>query len=80
MEVITIKKIQMEENLVMENLGKKSVVKENSKHKKLLTQNIQEMQDTMKRPNPRIIGIEKNKDSQLKGLENVFNKIIEKNS
>ena len=70
----------MEENLVMENLGKKSVVTENSKHKKLLTQNIQEMQDTMKRPNPRIIGIEKNKDSKLKGLENVFNKIIEKNS
>jgi uncharacterized coiled-coil protein SlyX len=38
-------------------------VKENSKHKKLLTQNIQEIQDTMKRSNLRIIGIEENKDS-----------------
>ena len=33
----------------------------------------------MKRQNLRIIGIEENKDSQLKGPENVFNKIIEEN-
>jgi hypothetical protein len=33
----------------------------------------------MKRPNLRIIGIEENKDSQLKGPENVFNKIIDEN-
>ena len=33
----------------------------------------------MKRPNLRIIGIEENKDSQLKGPENIFNKIIEEN-
>ena len=56
-----------------------TTVKENSKHKKLLTQSIQEIQDTMKRPNLRIIRIEENKDSQLKGPENVFNKIIEEN-
>jgi hypothetical protein len=31
----------------------------------------------MKRPNLRIIRIEENKDSQLKGHENVFNKVIE---
>ena len=43
-----------------------TTVKENSKHKKLLTQNIQEIQDTMKRPNLRIIRIEENEDSQLK--------------
>ena len=108
-EVETIKKTQMEANLEMENLGKRSgitdvsitnriqeieeripdvedtieeidtTVKENSKHKKLLTQSIQEIQDTMKRPNLRIMGIEENKDSQLKGPENVFNKIIEEN-
>jgi hypothetical protein len=54
-------------------------VKENTKHKKLLTQNIQEIQDTFKRPSLRIIGIEENKDSQLKGPENIFNKIIEEN-
>ena len=56
-----------------------TTVKENSKHKKLLTQSIQEIQDTMKRPNLRIIRIEENEDSQLKGPENVFNKIIEEN-
>jgi hypothetical protein len=33
----------------------------------------------MKRPNLRIIRIEENKDSQLKGPESVFNKIIEEN-
>ena len=33
----------------------------------------------MKRPNLRIIGIEENEDSQLKGPENIFNKIIEEN-
>jgi hypothetical protein len=47
------------------------------KSKKLLTQNIQKIQDTMKRPNLRLIGIEESKDSQLKGPVNIFNKIIE---
>jgi hypothetical protein len=40
-------------------------VKDNAKYKKLLTQNIQEIQDTMRRPNLRIIGIEESKDSQV---------------
>ena len=31
----------------------------------------------MKKPNLRIIGIEKGEDSQLKGPVNIFNKIIE---
>ena len=42
-----------------------------------LTQNIQEIQDTMRRPNLRIIGIEESEDSQLNGPVNVYNKIIE---
>ena len=33
----------------------------------------------MKRPNLQIIGIDENEDSQLKGLKNIFNKIIEEN-
>ena len=33
----------------------------------------------MKKPNLRIIGVEKGEDLQLKGPENIFNKIIEKN-
>jgi methyl-accepting chemotaxis protein len=32
-----------------------TTLKENSKHKKLITQSMQEIQDTMKRPNLRII-------------------------
>jgi hypothetical protein len=51
---------------------------ENVKSKVVLMQNIQEIWDIMKRPNPRITGIEEEKDSQLKGPENIFNKIIEK--
>ena len=56
-----------------------TIVKENSKHKRLLTESMQEIQGKMKRPNL-IIGIQEIKDSQLKGHENVFNKIIEENS
>jgi hypothetical protein len=54
-------------------------VKENAKSKNLLTQNIQEIQDIMRRPNLRIIDIEESKDSQLKEPVNIFNKIIEEN-
>jgi hypothetical protein len=40
-----------------------TIAKENPKHKKLLTQIIQEIHGTVKRPNLRIITIEKNKNS-----------------
>jgi hypothetical protein len=33
----------------IENMG--TTIKENAKYKKILTQNIQEIQDTMRRPN-----------------------------
>ena len=39
--------------------------------------NVQEIWDTMKRPNLRIIGIEEGEETHLKGAENIFNKIIE---
>ena len=55
------------------------MVKENVKSSEFLTQNIQEIWDTMKRPNLRIIGVEEGEDLQLKGPENIFNKIIEEN-
>jgi methyl-accepting chemotaxis protein len=61
----------------IENIDK--TVKENSKSKKLLMQNIEEIQDTMQRPNLQIIGIEGSEDSQCKGPVNIFNKIIEEN-
>jgi hypothetical protein len=56
-----------------------TIIKENAKCKKILTQNIQEIQDTIRRPNLRIIGINENENFQLKGSVNIFNKIIEKN-
>ncbi|KAL6088433.1 hypothetical protein STEG23_022858 [Scotinomys teguina] len=56
-----------------------SSVKENTKSKKVIKQNVQEIWDTMKRPNLRIMGIEEGEEYQLKGTENIFNKIIEEN-
>ena len=42
----------------IENIG--TTIKENAKCKKILTQNIQEIQDTMRRPNLQIIGVDEN--------------------
>jgi predicted RNase H-like nuclease (RuvC/YqgF family) len=61
----------------IENIG--TTIKENTKSKEILTQNIQEIQDTMRRPNLRIIGVDENEDFQLKGPANIFNIIIEEN-
>jgi recombinational DNA repair protein RecR len=44
----------------MENIG--TAIKESAKCKKILTQNIQEIQDTMRRPNLQIIGVDENED------------------
>jgi uncharacterized coiled-coil protein SlyX len=44
----------------IENIS--ATIKENAKCKKILTQNIQEIQDTMRRPNLRIIGVDENED------------------
>jgi hypothetical protein len=56
-----------------------TTIKENAKCKKILTQNIQEIQDTMRRLNQRIIGVDENEDFQLKRPVNIFNKTIEEN-
>jgi len=56
-----------------------TTIKDNIKCKKLLTQNIQEIQDTMKRSNLRIIDIKESEDCQIKWPVNIFNKIIEEN-
>ena len=61
----------------IENIS--TIIKENSKCKKILTQNIQEIQDRMRRPNLWLIGIDENEDFQLKGQANIFNKIMEEN-
>jgi hypothetical protein len=61
----------------IENIG--TTIKENAKCKKILINNIQEIQDTMRRPNLLIIGVDENESFQLKGPANIFNKIIEEN-
>jgi DNA repair exonuclease SbcCD ATPase subunit len=61
----------------IQNIG--TTIKENAKCKKILTQNIQKIKDTMRIPNLRIIGVDENEDFQLKGPGNIFNKIIEEN-
>ena len=61
----------------IENIG--TTIKDSTKRKKILTQNIQEIQDTIRRPNLKIKGTEESEDSQLKGPVNIFNKIIEEN-
>ena len=78
---------EMEERIsgaedTIENIG--TTIKENGKCKKILTQNIQEIQDTMRRSNLLrsnlwIIGVDENEDLQLKGPADIFNKIIEEN-
>jgi hypothetical protein len=54
-------------------------IKENAKYIKILNQNIQELRDTMRRPNLWIIGVDENEDFQIKGPANIFNKIIVEN-
>jgi hypothetical protein len=46
-----------------------TTIKENAKCKKILTQNIQEIQDTMRRQNLWIIGVDENQGFQLKGQQ-----------
>ena len=55
-----------------------STIKENVKCKKILTQNIQQIQDTIRRPNLRIIGIDEMEDFQLKRPLNIFKAVREK--
>jgi hypothetical protein len=40
---------------------------------------MQELNDSIKRPNLRIMGIEEGEEVQAKGMRNIFNKIITKN-
>jgi hypothetical protein len=48
-----------------------TTIKKIAKCKQILTQNIQEIQDTMRRPNLRIIGVDENEDFQR---ANIFKK------
>jgi hypothetical protein len=49
------------------------------KHLKTNERNMQELTDSIKRSNLRIMGIEKGEEVQAKGIWNIFNKILTKN-
>jgi uncharacterized coiled-coil protein SlyX len=73
---------EMEERIAgaedsIENMG--TTIKENAKCKNILTQNFQEIQDTMRRLNLQIIVVDENEDFPLTRPANIFNKIIEEN-
>jgi hypothetical protein len=69
---------EMEKRGAEDSIGNMdTTIKENAKCKKILTQNIQEIQDTMRRPNLQIIGEDENEDFNLKSQKNL-QKIIEK--
>jgi chromosome segregation ATPase len=46
------------------------------KHLKTFKRNMQELTDSIKRPNLRIMGFEEEEEVQAKGICNIFNKII----
>jgi prefoldin subunit 5 len=57
-----------------------TTLKENANCKQILSQIIQEIQDTIRRINLQIIGVDKKKkDFQFTGPANIFNIIIEEN-
>jgi hypothetical protein len=49
------------------------------KQHKTCKRNMQELTDSIKRPNLRIVGIEEGEEVQAKGIQNIFNKIITEN-
>jgi hypothetical protein len=49
------------------------------KQHKSCERNMQELSDSIKRPNLRIMGIEESEEVQAKGMRNILNKIITEN-
>jgi chromosome segregation ATPase len=49
------------------------------KQHKTYERNMQELTDSIKRPNQRFMGIEEEEEVQTKGIHNIFNKIITEN-
>ena len=74
-----IREIEKRISDAKETIEKKALNKENSKSNKFSSQNMQEIWDTIKRSNLRIIGVDEGEELQLNGPENIFNKIIEEN-
>jgi chromosome segregation ATPase len=66
---------EVEDEMVIKGKTKELLVKQ----LKTCERNMQELTDSIKRPNMRIMGIEEGEEVQAKGMHNIFNKIITEN-
>jgi chromosome segregation ATPase len=66
---------ELEDEIVIKGKTEKLLVKQ----LKICERNMQEVTDSIKRPNLRITGIEEGKEVRAKGMPNIFNKIITEN-
>jgi hypothetical protein len=62
---------ELNDKIEIEGKAEEPLVKQH----KSCERNMQEFTDSIKRPNPRIMGIEE--EGQAKGIHNIFNKIVE---
>jgi archaeosine-15-forming tRNA-guanine transglycosylase len=63
---------QLEDKMVIKGKTKELLIKQ----LKTCENKMQELTDSIKRPNLRIMGIEEGEEVQAKGMRNIFNKII----
>jgi esterase/lipase len=66
---------ELEDEMVIKGKTKELLVKQ----LKTCEKKMQELIDSIKRPNLRIMGIEEGEEVQAKGMSNIFNKIITEN-
>jgi archaeosine-15-forming tRNA-guanine transglycosylase len=66
---------ELEDEMVIKGKIKELLVEQ----LKTSERNIQELTDSIKRPNLRIMGTEEGEEVQAKGMHNIFNKIITEN-
>jgi hypothetical protein len=66
---------ELKDEVVIKGKTKELLVKQLQTYEKKM----QELTDSIKRPNLRIMGIEEGEEVQVKGMSNIFNKIIKEN-
>jgi archaeosine-15-forming tRNA-guanine transglycosylase len=75
-------RLEQVEDRISEVKDKTEIKEDNRRNLKQLKscgKNMQELSDSIKRPNLRIMGIEEGEEVQVKGIHNIFHKIIIEN-
>jgi chromosome segregation ATPase len=67
---------ELEDKMEIQGINEEVIVKQ----LKTCERNMQELTNSIKRPNLRIMGIEEGEEVQAKGIHNILNKIITENS